>query len=160
MSFYVNGISATMISASTPISAGSNPNDDVVTFNIRFKVTAFDNDVYIPKVISDSSASAILVSIDKAGTPISTTQFGAATSSILNDDNADTSANNNYIVHGGASETFTATVVMTDGVSGLTAGLYRMLLTNIRWNTTDSASAYNNYTFDLGTFNTGYISVN
>ncbi len=161
LAFYNEGPDVSLVTTSGSVITGSGQNDDVATFTIRFTVDAFDSDVYIPSVISSTSPTAILVSIDKAGIPISSTQFNAAVSGVVNaDSNATLTANNNYLVHNGTSATFTVTASMTDGVSGLTSGLYRMALTNLRWNTNDSNSAYNNYTFNLNDFKTAYQSVN
>lgn len=159
--FRTQGVTVALIGTPTAtVTTGSGSNDDSATFTMRFSVTASGDDIYIPDIVAGSGTNAILVNIDKAGTNISSVQFSAAAGAIISDDNADASSGGNFIVRDGTTENFTITVSMTNGVSGLTSGLYRMEMANVRWNTDDSSTTYNDYTSNLDTLVTGYVNVN
>ncbi|MBP6879375.1 MAG: peptidoglycan-binding protein [Candidatus Pacebacteria bacterium] len=160
MTAYSSGIMVTLVSASETVTTGTGANDDIATFIVKFDVEAFAEDVYIPDVASNAGTVAVDFTIDKAGTELSVAQYGSAVSAVVTSTESDLSGNGNFEVRvDETGETITLTISVANSGS-LGAGLYRATLSNIRWNTTDSAGTYNSYTFNLDDFKTDYISIN
>ncbi len=150
--FRSEGISIDFISASESVSNSDSDDEDVATFVIKFKVTAFGDTVYIPNAAADTATNAIGFDVDTTGT-------AASVSGVLVDDtDSDLSAGTNFDVEDGDSENFTMTI--SSGLDTAGDGLFRGVLTNVRWNTTDSASVFEDYTFNLDDFKTDYVSMN
>lgn len=150
-SFRTEGISLTFISATESVTAGTSTTDDTGTFKIKFKVSAFGDTVYVPNVASDAGTNAVNFDVDATG-------YNAVTGVIVDDSDSNLSSGGNFDIEDGDSENFTLTVSVDN--NGGTADLYRAVLSNVRWNTTDSASTFTDYTFNLDDFKTDYISLN
>ena len=166
MSFYDTGIIVTFVSASTNTLVDDGADDDTGEFTVVFKVEAFDGTVYV----SDTAAATISTSIAETsltnadGILYYVEDSGTATTDDLADiltesGDAVASANSNWKLEDGQSSTFTLFVTQTnDSVED--DGIYQMLLKSIGWNTTDSATVFNVYDFDLEDYKTSPISLN
>ena len=163
---YDAGIMVTLVSTSETVATDDGSDDDTGTFVIKFLVEAFDGTVYI----ADTSAATVSSSIaetsltDANGVLYLVEDSGTATTDDLADlltESGDASqvASGNWELEDGESSTFTLTITQTnDSIED--DGLYRALLKSIGWNTTDSATVYNVYDFDLEDFKTDPISLN
>lgn len=167
MSFYDAGIMVTFVSADETSAVDDGSDDDTGTFVLKFTVEAFGGTVYV----ADTSAGTISASIaessltDANGILYLVEDSGTATVDDLADllteegDAVDSGANDNWMLTDGQESTFTLTITQTnDSIED--DGLYRALLKSIGWNTTDSATVYNVYDFDLTDFKTDPISLN
>ncbi len=166
MSFYDAGIMVSFVSATESSAVDDGSDDDTGTFVLKFTVEAFGGTVYV----SDTAAATVSTSIAETsltnadGILYLVEDSGTATVDDLADllteeGDADLSASNNWTLTDGEESTFTLTVTQTnDSIED--DGLYRMLLKSIGWNTTDSATVYNVYDFDLEDFKTDPLSLN
>jgi hypothetical protein len=160
MTAYSSGIMVTFVSASESVTTGTGSNDDIATFQVEFKVESFDDDMYIPDIASNAGTVAVDFTVDKAGTELTAPQYGSAvTATLVNDSDSDLSGNGNFDINDGDDETLTLTVTVANSGS-LGAGQYRLKLANVRWNSSDSASVYQDFTFNLDDFKTDYIAIN
>jgi hypothetical protein len=122
--FRSEGTSVSFTSSDVSVNTDATP--DQGTYHIKFKVTAFGDDIYV-----GTTSSAFTVSNSNG-----TTTYSAGISSSADTD----SASGAYIVHDGDSEDFTATVVVTGGNA-----LNSVSLSGLKWGTT-GANAYANTT--------------
>lgn len=160
MTAYSSGIMVTFVSASESVTTGTGSNDDIATFQVEFKVEAFDDDMYIPDIASNAGTVAVDFTVDKAGTELTAPQYGSAvTATLVNDSDSDLSGNGNFDINDSDDETLTLTVTVANSGS-LGAGQYRLKLANVRWNSSDSASVFQDFTFNLDDFKTDYIAIN
>lgn len=160
MTAYSSGIMVTFVSASESVTTGTGSNDDIATFQVEFKVESFDDDMYIPDIASNAGTVAVDFTVDKAGTELTAPQYGSAvTATLVNDSDSDLSGNGNFDINDSDDETLTLTVTVANSGS-LGAGQYRLKLANVRWNSSDSASVYQDFTFNLDDFKTDYIAIN
>ncbi|MEN9912600.1 MAG: trimeric autotransporter adhesin [Candidatus Parcubacteria bacterium] len=144
-------VAVQFISADTTVSAGPNANDDVGTFQIKYKVTAVDGDVYI----SSTTASALNYIADRAGTPLSSSNISAT---IVDNTDGTLTGTGNFLVEEGDSESFTLTVSVPLGGT-FTSGQYRVSLTGVKWGIADDTIPENVYT-SLAGFATSYTALN
>lgn len=159
--FRSEGISVSFVSANASATTGSSANDDQGTFTLKFKVTANGNSVYVAPAaatattVAGSSALTTSVKVQKS----STATAGGTSVTFVNITDDDAESSGNYKIEDGESETFEVTVSAALPTAG-SAGLYRALLNNVSWNTTDSTTSYTSYTSNLDSFKTSYISLN
>lgn len=149
--FRTVGIIAGLVSESAVTDAMTGADNDTGTFEIRFRVTAFGGDVYIP---SGTSTSAVLYAVDRAGV---TTNNGVNAVLVANG-GTDVSSNGNYRIDEGETAAFTLTASVSLPQAG-DAGLYRLTLNGINWNTTDDINSNNTDNFSEE-FKTQYIDLN
>ncbi len=140
-----------LVSANTSVSSGTQSNDDVGTFQIKYKIAGVGGDVYIPSNIS----SALNYVVDRSGVPVNSSVIGAT---LTNDTDSTVTTMGNYVVEDGTQETFTLTVVIKLN-STYTAGMYRTSLTGIKWGTADDMIPENTYA-NLDGFKTSYTALN
>ncbi len=159
--FRTNGIDVDLVGTpSATATTGNAANDDAGTFTIKFKVTAVGDTVYISSladaVLTGNTDGKTSVKVDRSGTAT----VGGVSTVLTNIDDTDLNAAGLYVIEDGESETFELTTSVQLPTSG-TAGLYRAVLSGIRW-TTDASDATpsNSYTSDLDMFKTSYISLN
>lgn len=162
------GIMVTFVSASEAVTTGNSANDDVGTFTIKYNVEAFGEDVYV----SDDAAATTVSSIPDATLATDGVRYtidlgGTATvpaAGLYSDAVTFTTSGGASLTGGhallqeGEDAEFTLTVSKTNS-AGSPAGLYRVLLRAIGWNT-DNSSTYNVYDFDLEDYKTDYESLN
>ncbi len=162
--FYGDGIQVVMSSVSEVNTTIDGDNNDYTTLTIKFDVTAFGEDAYIPNVITNTVSSSSLVT-----TAPSTSQgVGIALNSNDSDINATgtksvtltSTANeetNSFKVVEGETETFTAKVVVTNGTGGgLDAASVRAILTGVGFADTDSATSDQVFTSNITDIKTDY----
>jgi peptidoglycan hydrolase-like protein with peptidoglycan-binding domain len=158
VAFYDKGIMVDPISATAALTAGQSANDDIQTFTIAFKVTAFGSTVYMP-TLAGTSGQKVIFGVDKSGV----VQSNVAISGVVVDSgpfSPSLSANGNFVITSGTTENFTLTVSVTDGVTN-TAGLYRAYLSSIKWDSVDVASGgtfSGTYNFNLGPTNAAFTT--
>ena len=139
------------VSASTDVVAGTSANDDVGTFNIKFKVTAVGDDIYLP-----SNSSSYTYRVDRNGVAV---VASSTSSTVSNNTNSSQTANGNYLIEEGESQTLTLTVSAPLPYVG-TAGQYRVALTGIKWGTTDSSATSKTLILANNAFVTNYVVLN
>ncbi len=149
--FRETGISVELLDADAVKSAVDADNGDTGLFTIKFKVTALGDDVYVASVASPDGAMANAYTLDYSGTATTTDQSAA----FVNLTDA-TLTGGVYMIEDGESETFEMTVVRN---ASTTDGLYRLSLTNIKWDTDEDSTPDNTYTTDLDEFKTSYIAL-
>lgn len=160
MTAYSSGITVTFVSASESVTTGTGATDDIATFQVEFKVESFDDDMYIPDIASNAGSVAVDFIVDKAGTELSAVDYGSSvTATLVNDSDSDLSGNGNFDIDDSDEETLTLTVTVANS-SFLGAGQYRLKLANVRWNSSDSSSSYQSFTFNLDDFKTDYLAIN
>jgi hypothetical protein len=147
-------LNPSLVSQSVNAVVQDGSNNDVGMFNIKFKVIAVGGDIYLPAGFGPNSS--ISYKIEKAGVTVNTASTSATvTSSSL----LDTTANNNWLVSEGSTETFTVTVSVPMG-GQLTAGQYRLIIDGIKWGVGDDSVAESVTTSGLENFKTGYLILN
>ncbi len=139
------------VSANTSVSSGTQSNDDVGTFQIKYKIAAVGGDIYIPSNIT----SALNYVVDRAGVPVNSSVISAT---LTNDTDSTVTTMGNYVVEDGTQEIFTLTVTMRLGGT-YTAGQYRTSLTGIKWGAADDTTPEHTYT-NLDGFKTSYVGLN
>ncbi len=151
--FRVNGIGLTLISTATDATTGTSSNDDIGLFTIKFKVTAFGDNIYVSSLTTTAGLTYV---VDKSGTATSSNSISA---SLVNNDDATLTSVGNYLIEDGDSEDFTLSVSVPLGTGG-TSGQYRAALTAFKWDTNDDTSMDNSYTSDMDAFKTAYKVLN
>lgn len=149
--FRENGIMVELESATAVKSAVDANDGDTGLFTIKFTVTALGDNVYIASVASPDGAMANAYTLDYSGTATTTDQSAA----FVNITDA-TLSGGVYLIEDGESETFEMTVVRN---ASATDGLFRLSLTNIKWDTDEDSTPDNTYTTDLDEFKTSYIAL-
>ena len=153
LEFRANGIVVDLIGTPTATKSSSDTNDgDTATFEIKFKVTAVGDDMYIATTASTAGAMNNLYSVDYSGTATLTDVSGVLTN---NTDSTVTSGL--YLIEEGESENFTLTVLRSPSA---TDDLFRAALTSIKWDDeAGDTTPDNNYTTNLDEFKTGYVAL-
>jgi len=151
--FRVNGIGLSLISIGGEATTGTSANDDVGLFTIKFKVTAFGDNIYVSSL---ATTAGLTYTVDKSGVA---TSSNAITASLVNNDDATLTSVGNYLIEDGDSEDFTLSISVPLGTGG-TSGQYRASLTGFKWDTNDDTSMDNTYTSDMDAFKTAYKVLN
>ncbi|MEK7463812.1 MAG: peptidoglycan-binding domain-containing protein [Patescibacteria group bacterium] len=135
------------VSANTNVIAGSGANDDTGVFNIKYKVTAIGGDVYF---------SGTSYRVEKSGVWVTSPNIAVALSNLSD---PTLTANGNYLVEEGDSETIEVTVTVPLSGGTLTSGMYRLVFRGFHWGMNDSLV---NTIFDSGleSFITNYVNLN
>ncbi len=149
------------VSANTTANVSDGANDDQGTFQIRYKITAINGDVYIPTKADVVSASSTMigktvVTIDRNGTLAQTT---GTVSTLENITDSTVTPAGNYLIRAGTTETFVVTTSVQLPAVG-SAGQYRMMIGGIWWGSSDSTLLNNSYSGDLSAFKTNYLYLN
>lgn len=145
VAFYTKGIQVALESASEKISTEKS-GPDRATFTIKFKVTAFGDDMYIGRATTEDNDGTYAAG---SGVNFSITNPGDNTTTATLSSSADRMTNT-YRIREGRTETFTLTVVGTATSSNFAA----VALEAINWGLTDSAAQNDFYTFNLDMFKT------
>ena len=130
ISLYTNPVSAT-----TTSTANSGSLNDIGFFTIKYNLTAWNGDIYIPKTISTGGMSNIY-SVDMNGAPESGGLFAAMTCNTCT-----TTPANRYLINDGQTAEIEMTITVDNSNTVNGAGNYRAALTLIRW-TTDDVSPF------------------
>jgi peptidoglycan hydrolase-like protein with peptidoglycan-binding domain len=168
MVFYDSGIKVDLVSVNATATGNDGADNDTGTFTIKYKVTAFDDTVYVSDTAAATTASSTAVAtatsigsnlyrVERNGT--ATTGDLSSLVSYSNSDSAPQSTNGNITLEDGESTTVTLLVNRTNNTTG-DNGIFQAFLAAIGWNTSDSSTAYNNYYFNLADFKTDPISLN
>ena len=147
-----SGIMLTLISSEAINTPGQNPNDDMATFRVRFKVKAIGDTIYVSSLANSTGASFL---VDKAGESVLSGTSGV----LANVTDVRLTSVGNYRIDEGDTETFELSVTAQLPDAG-TSGQYRMSLTGIAWDTQDVAPLSETYTSQLSAFKTTYIGIN
>lgn len=153
LEFRANGIAVSLIGTPTATKSGVDTNDgDTATFEIKFKVTAVGDDMYIATTASTAGAMNNLYAVDHSGTATTTDVSG-----VLSNDSGATIVSGLYMIEEGESENFTLTVLRSPSA---TDDLFRAKLTSIKWDDeAGDTTPDNNYTTNLDDFKTGYVAL-
>jgi hypothetical protein len=172
--FYENGISVALDSVDADSFTVDLADNDRAELVIKFKVTAYGQDAYIPSFMTPTTAATnATVGIGSTGTA-PTTASGVA----FHVQSADTGLliahlagstitstaqemTNSFKVLEGQTETFTLKVIVTNvAASVLDSASVRALLAGVNFGDTDVATGDFVYTSDLAdTFKTGYATI-
>lgn len=154
------GVILTFVSEWEQLTDGNNPNTDTGTFNIRYKIAAFGNDMYVSN-LANAALSGVTIGkttahFDRLGTALT-----AGTSvSLANLTDNTLTALGLYKIEEGTQETFSLTGTAQLPAAGA-AGQYRMKLGGVSWSADPNDPTPNNaYEKYLGDFKTGYLFLN
>jgi len=150
--FRSNGIMVELVSTDADVMVDDGAIDDTGTFQIKFKVTAVGDDIYLATVV----ANELTYTVDIAGTA---TTVGV-TAVLINNTDTDLTTAYNWLVEEDESETLTLTVSKVNSAGAANAGLTRASITGIKWDTDDDQTPDNTYTSNLDDFMTDYVSMN
>jgi hypothetical protein len=154
--FFSEGIDVDLVGISQTITDSSESSlDDIVTFVIKFKVTAFGEDAYIATTSGTTTTSTKGVDWSVIGG----TYTGNGSSNLTS--TADKTTNDNaFLVEDGTSETFTLTVVLNNAVGP--AGFYGVQIDEVKFSDTDSAviADYEALTTGLDDLETDQVPLN
>ncbi|MCF7815487.1 MAG: peptidoglycan-binding protein [Candidatus Pacebacteria bacterium] len=100
MTLRTSGVTVEKVSMASAVTTGTNDDDDYATYTLTFKVTAFNQDVYI----STSPATAVTYTVED-GSSVATTSATTATFSSTGDE-----VGSSFEVAEGSAETFTLKV--------------------------------------------------
>lgn len=152
------------ISAISSVNAIAGNNNDMATFQFKFSIKAVGCDAYIsanPSWITNGQFDGL----ESLQSGMNIYWYGVSFGWLSADNLTATTQNGNWKITAGTQENFTAYFTSrTDQVGG--PGMYRGFLKQIRWNITNSATAFRIFTNGLGTpttttpFTTPYIQVN
>jgi hypothetical protein len=148
----LNWLGVDFVSSSNSVMSGPSANDDVGTFKIRFKVTAFGGDVYM----ASTTNYGYTYIVEKNGVPVSSANVSSVITNIT-----DTNLSNigNHHIEEGNSEIFDLEVLVPMG-SDLTSGQYRVSLVGINWDKNDVYPQNLNKVLDKDIFKTSYRVLN
>ncbi len=119
----------TFVSANTSVTTGQGTNDDIGTFQIKYKVKAVGSDVYVYRL-----PTMLDYVVDRNGVSV------ASTTSVLEaDTNAMPTTKGNYRIPKGGEMAFTLTVTAALPQAG-NAGQYRLTLQKLSWAPTETSS--------------------
>jgi hypothetical protein len=150
--FRANGIKVELVSKDAVKSANDTNDLDTGTFTIKFKVTAIGDTVYVASVASPDGTGANAYTMDYSGTATTTDQSAV----LVNTTDSDLTAGGTYMIEEGESEVFEMTVLRNGSA---TDGLYRVSLTNVKWDIDDDSTPDITYSTNLDTFKTSYINL-
>ncbi|MCE9628934.1 MAG: hypothetical protein K8Q91_02985 [Candidatus Vogelbacteria bacterium] len=128
--FRTKGIQTTLVSTDTQVYTGTSNNDDMGQFNIKFKVRAIGDTVYLSSL---ANSIGYLYVVDKAG--VATTSKSIS-GNITNVTGGDLTPAGNYRIEEGETETLSLTVEVPLGPLG-TSGQYRLTLNGVKWDIDD-----------------------
>ncbi len=150
--FRTQGISVTLVSDSESPkgvkSAVDTDNGDSATFTITFKVTAVGEDAYLATV----AATGVTYVVDYSGTA-TTTDVSAV---LVNETDTSVTTAGAWLIEADTSETITLTVQRNPSA---TDGLYRLSLSGVKWDSSDTITPANTYSSNLDSFVTNYVSL-
>ncbi len=172
--FYSDGISVVLDSTTaTPYTVDSTDNDRVELV-IKFKVTAFGQDAYIPSFMTPTTAatnatvgqlsasttpttaSGVAFHVQSSDTGLAISQLGGSTITSTAEEKT-----NSFKIVEGQTETFTLTVKVTNAATSvLDSASIRAFLTGVNFGDTDVATGDFVFTSDLAdTFKTPYATI-
>jgi len=160
MAFYDKGIMVDSAGTTTSVTSGSGPNDDIGTFTVKFKVTAFGDTMYIPNTV-DTSGYNVQYQIDASASGVASGDSGTITC-VDTCANVDAPSGNAFQISDGQTRTFTMTVTTGDS----TQGQFRVDLVGVPFDLDDdgnvSETGEGTYDFNLDNsgFRTAYIGLN
>jgi hypothetical protein len=139
---FSDGIMVDLTGGETPtIQEDQDGNNIKLTYSLQFKVTAFGDHVYIPKIVAETSnaSAGLIYEIENSDGTVDTST--TATNGSLQS-SAD-EVNNYYKVEKGTSETFTATVSVTGGTAG---DFYHVQLNAVQFDVVNQTGTLTSYT--------------
>ena len=148
--FRTNGIMVELVEAVASATDSTTSGADVGTFEITFEVTAVGDAVYLATVVGNGYTYVV----DDSG--VATT--GGLSAVVTNNDDTDLTATYNWLIEDGQTEEITLTVVRQAPPTD--SGLYRAVLSGVKWDTDDDQTPDNTYTSNLDSFATNYITLN
>ncbi len=148
--FRTSGISVELVDAKATATDSTTAGADVGTFEITFNVTAVGDNVYLATIVSNGYTYVV----DDSG--VATT--GGLSAVVVNNDDTDLSTSYNWFIEEGQTEEITLTVVRQAPPTD--TGLYRAVLSGIKWDTDDDQTPDNTYSSNLDAFATDYITLN
>lgn len=163
--FYGDGIQVTFVSATEVSETIDGDDNDYVTLTIKFSVTAFGEDAYIPNFASSTEGTAatgatpgtgdgVLVHVQSADTGLTVAAITPLLTSTADEET------NSFLVAEGQSEEFTVRATITNSAtSTLDSADLRMMLAGINFGDTDSATGDLVFTSNLDTFKTDYARI-
>jgi len=156
--FYTEGIMVAFVDASATktVDGSAGAVDDQGEFVIRFDVTAFGSDVYVP----DGATSTTVVAGGNAGASYALTVGTVSTAGVESgtlDHDGTNGANSSFKVTKGNTQRFTMTTSVT-ATTG-TTDFVRTTLDGILWSTSDLATGAHLYNFNLSEFETPFLSL-
>ena len=169
MAFYESGISVELVSVEEELTGNDGADNDTGSFTIKYKVTAFDDTVYVSDTAAATTAtdSAITTATSIVSNLYRVEENGTATTADLsalvtysNTSSAPQSSGGNITLEDGESTTVTLSISRTNNGDANDDGIYQAFLAAIGWNTGDSSSVYNNYYFNLDDYKTDPITIN
>ncbi len=158
--FYTDGVSVVENDVSAVATAGSNDDDDYVTLTIKFDVTAYGSDVYVPNFASSTKGTTatgatpttgdgVLVHLQSADTDLT------AVTPVIS--STATEETNSFLVKEGDTETFTIkATVANSATSTLDNAAVRMILAGVNFGDTDSATGDYVFTSSVSDIKTDY----
>lgn len=158
--FYSTGIMLDFVSATGVKTAASDPaaNNDMVTFTLKFKATAFGADAYVDGTLTEDGDGTYAVGsginfyvVDGSGVASTNTSTPVLTVS-----GATSAANTTWKVTDGTTATFTLTVVTE---ADLATEFAQLSLSAVTWDTTAIAGTTQVYTFNLDDFETDPVYI-
>lgn len=171
MSFFDVGIKVTLVSASASVATDDGVTNDTGSFEIKYRVEAFDGTVYVSATAEATTATTFTSNADSAtantGATIYALEAGGSATVVGESEiitftttgGGSDSTRDVELTEGEYSE-FTLTVTRTNTTAIGVADLYRVLLKGIGWSTTNADAKDNIYTFDLEDYKTSPVSVN
>lgn len=154
--FYTEGIMVEFVSASASktVDGSAGAVDDQGEFIIRFDVTAFGSDIYVP----DGATSTTVTAGGNAGASYTLTDGTVTTteSGTLDHDGTNGS-NSSFKVGKGNTQRFTMTTQVTASTG--TTDFVKTVLSGILWSTSDLSTGAHVYNFNLDEFETASLSL-
>lgn len=156
--FYADGISVELVSVDADITTSADPatsgSADTGTFVIKFKVTAFGDDIYVDKDGVEDTAAPYDTATQVSYSMLNTANVAASSASLQSTADLKT---NSYLVEEGTTETFTLTVAGAATASTFT----NVKLEGIGYKVGSDAAGDTIYSSDLKDFKTGdlYLTV-
>lgn len=163
--FYADGIQVTFVSATDSETSVDSTDNDYVTLTIKFEVTAFGEDAYIPNFASStvgtSATGATALTTDGVLVHLQSADAGLAVGAVSEtlSSTADEESNS-FLVQEGQTEEFTVrAVVSNSATSTLDNADIRMILAGVAFGDSDSATGDLVFTSNLDTFKTDYAHI-
>lgn len=163
--FYADGIQVTFVSATDSETSVDSSDNDYVTLTIKFEVTAFGEDAYIPNFASStvgtSATGATALTTDGVLVHLQSADAGLAVGAVSEtlSSTADEESNS-FLVQEGETEEFTVrAVVSNSATSTLDNADIRMILAGIAFGDSDSATGDLVFTSNLDQFKTDYAHI-
>ena len=125
------GADVEAVSVDADVTVGDNNTDDYGTYVIKFEVTAFEQDVFVPIAVASSVSYTLQ---DGSG---STSVAGSRSVTLTSTADEGGAGDAFFEVNEGSTETFTLTVTYTPGVANTAS---RMVLNSITFDETGTAT--------------------